>query len=147
MDFVKAEIDIKIKGFLIPETFKEKLTYYFKEQTVLYEVYNDFEYQLSNGVWIKIEKGFIHDFKSVPPVFQSFKRSVTKQYIAHVVHDWMYKTDYLRDELGDKLAKEFADNEMRIIANKYSDESEKWHNDFDYYMVDWFGKSTFKRRN
>ena len=146
MYFVKAEIDVRIKGFLVPETFKEKLTYYFKEQTVLYEVYNDFTIQLSNGSWITIKKGFVHDLKSVPPFLQSFKRSATKQMIAHIVHDWMYKTDYLRDELGDELAKEFADNEMRIIANKFSDESEEWHNDFDYNMVKWFGNSTFKRR-
>lgn len=146
MDFVKAEIDVRIKGFLVPETFKEKLTYYFKEQTVLYEVYNDFEITLSNGNRIKIKKGFVHDLKSVPPFLQSFKRSATKQMIAHIVHDWLYKTDYLRDELGDELAKEFADNEMRIIANKFSDESEKWNNDFDYFMVKWFGNSTFKRR-
>lgn len=147
MDFVKAEIQVKIKGFFIPETFREKLTYYFKEQTVLYEVLNDFTIQLSNGEFITIKKGFETDLKSVPSFLHSFKSSATKEMVAHIVHDWIYKTDYLRDELGDKKGKEFADNEMKLIANKVSDNSEKWKNHFDYLAVKLFGKSTYKRRN
>ena len=146
MDFVKAEIDIKIKGFLIAETFKEKLTYYFKEQTVLYEVINDFEAQLSNGDLIVIKRGFITDLCSVPPFLHSFFSNSQETLKAYIVHDWLYQKDYKRNELGDKKGQQFADKEMLYLANKISPQLKR-SNKIRYLAVKWFGKSTYKRRN
>jgi len=146
MYFVKAEIDVRIKGFLVPETFKEKLTYYFKEQTVLYEVYNDFEVQLSNGDLIVIKRGFVTDLCSVPPFLHSFFSNSQITLKAYIVHDWIYKTDYKRDELGDKKGQQFADKEMLYLANKIEPKLKR-SNYIRYLAVKLFGKSTYKRRD
>ena len=146
MDFVKAEIDVKIKGFLVPETFKEKLTYYFKEQKVIYEVINSFDVTLSNKETITITKGFITDLCSVPPFLHSFFSNSQRTMKAYVVHDWIYKTDYLRDKLGDELGQKFADDNMLFIANQI-EPNLKFSNKIRYLAVKLFGKSTYKRRN
>ena len=146
MDFVKAEIDVKIKGFLVPETFKEKLTYYFKEQKVLYEVYNDFEVQLSDGNLIVIKRGFVTDLCSVPPFLHSFFSNSQRTLKAYIVHDWLYKNDYKRNELGDKKGQQFADKEMLYLANQI-EPNLKFSNKIRYLAVKLFGKSTYKRRN
>ena len=146
MDFVKTEIDVKIKGFLVPETFKEKLTYYFKEQKVLYEVYNSFDVKLSDGSIVTIPKGFITDLCSVPPFLHSFFSNSQRTLKAYVVHDWLYKNDYKRNELGDKKGQQFADKEMLYLANQI-EPNLKFSNKIRYLAVKLFGKSTYKRRN
>lgn len=146
MDFIKAEIDVRIKGFLIPETFKEKLTYYFKEQTVLYEVYDDFEVRLSNEDLIVIERGFVTDLCSVPPFLHSFFSNSQRTLKAYIVHDWIYQSDYKRNELGDKKGQQFADKEMLYLANQIEPKLKK-SNYIRYLAVRLFGKSTYKRRN
>ena len=146
MDFVKAEIDVKIKGFLVPETFKEKLTYYFKEQKVLYEVYKNFEVQLSDGDLIVIKRGFVTDLCSVPPFLHSFFSNSQRTLKAYIVHDWLYKNDYKRNELGDKKGQQFADKEMLYLANQIEPKLKK-SNYIRYLAVKLFGKSTYKRRN
>ena len=146
MDFVKAEIDVKIKGFLVPETFKEKLTYYFKEQKVFYEVYNDFNVKLSDGSIVTIPKGFITDLCSVPPFLHSFFSNSQRTLKAYIVHDWLYKNDYKRNELGDKKGQQFADKEMLYLANQI-EPNLKFSNKIRYLAVKLFGKSTYKRRN
>ena len=146
MDFVKAEIDVKIKGFLVPETFKEKLTYYFKEQKVLYEVCNDFNVKLSDGNLIVIKRGFVTDLCSVPPFLHSFFSNSQRTLKAYIVHDWLYKNDYKRNELGDKKGQQFADKEMLYLANQI-EPNLKFSNKIRYLAVKLFGKSTYKRRN
>ena len=146
MDFVKAEIDVRIKGFLVPETFKEKLTYYFKEQKVLYEVYNSFDVKLSDGSIVTIPKGFITDLCSVPPFLHSFFSNSQRTLKAYIVHDWLYKNDYKRNELGDKKGQQFADKEMLYLANQI-EPNLKFSNKIRYLAVKLFGKSTYKRRN
>jgi hypothetical protein len=146
MNFIKAEIDVKIKGFIVPEGIKEKLLYYFKEQKVIYEVITDFEVQLSNGDLIVIKRGFETDLCSVPPFLHSFLSNSQRTMKAYIVHDWIYKTDYKRDELGDKKGKAFADKEMLYIANQIEPKLKK-SNYIRYLAVKLFGKSTYKRRN
>jgi len=101
---------------------------------------------LSNGDIIVIPKGFQTDFSSVP----EFTWSITKPFgdflLAPIVHDWMYRTQYRKEELGTYGARLFADKEMLSISKLTN--TKKWHNKLDnnvrYFGVRLFGWYTYK---
>ena len=145
MDFVEIDIDIRIKGVWKPQTIREKLKYFFSEQRVVYQIGKTFSVQLSNGEVVTIEKGFETDLRSVPPFLHSVMSNCPSNVKAYVLHDWMYKTDYKRDELGDRKAKQLADYEMLYLANELDSDLKK-QNELSHFMVDKFGNKIFKRR-
>jgi len=145
MKVVQIDIDIRVKAVIIPETFKEKLKYFFWEQKVIYEVLNNFDVKLSTGETITIKKGFEMDLRTVPPFLHSFMSNCPPNVKAYILHDWLYKKDYFREELGDEKAKEKCDYEMLYLANQLNSDLEN-QNELSHFIVDKFGNKIFKRR-
>ena len=145
MKIVQIDIEVKVKAVIIPETFKEKLKFFFWEQKVIYEVLKDFDIELRTKEIITIEKGFTTDLCSVPPFLHSLFSNCPDNVKAYILHDYLYKKDWKRNELGDKKAKEMADKEMLYMANKLN-RNIKINNKSRFLAVKWFGKGVFKRR-
>ena len=96
-----------------------------------------------DGEQIVIPKGFRTDLASVPRVFHSVINTYGDFIIAAIIHDWLYKTDYKRDLLGDYQGRLMADREMRIWSDKYN--SSTFENVSMYWGVRMFGSSIYKR--
>lgn len=145
MEFVKFDFEIVLNGVFVPKTFLEKLKYYFWEQKVQYKVVKDFNIELSTKEVITIKEGFTTDLCSVPPFLHSFLSNCPDTVKAYVLHDYLYKKDWKRNELGDKKAKKMADKEMLYLANKLN-RNIKTNNTIRYLAVRLFGKGVFKRK-
>lgn len=109
-----------------------------------YRITKEVRYILSNGKEYIIEKGFRLDGTSVPVLFRSLMPRINNKIIGSTLHDHMYINDYLRNELGDKEARKFADKEMLLFWNKY-DPKNKIENKIMYFLVRTFGKRTFNK--
>ena len=96
---------------------------------------------LSNGEHITIPEGMVFDARSTPWYLRWLLPSVNPALLAYIIHDYLYKVDYKRQELGVKKAKEFADNEMIIWSNKLY--KNKFSNYLCYYAVKIFGKKVY----
>jgi len=109
-----------------------------------YRITKEVRYILSNGKEYIIEKGFRLDGTSVPVLLRSLMPRINNKIIGSTLHDHMYINDYLRNELGDKKARKFADKEMLLFWNKY-DSKKKIENKIMYFLVRTFGKRTFNK--
>ncbi len=109
-----------------------------------YRITKEVRYILSNGKEYIIEKGFRLDGTSVPVLLRSLMPRINNKIIGSTLHDHMYINDYLRNELGDKKARKFADKEMLLFWNKY-DSKKKIENKIMYFLVRTFGKKTFNK--
>ncbi|UCG66351.1 MAG: DUF1353 domain-containing protein [Deltaproteobacteria bacterium] len=141
----EINIDLRLLAELQPETFFEHLKYFFFELKTEWETLQDLEYTLADGTKIVIEKGFKCDLCSIPPFLQSFISSHSSTVKAYILHDWMYKNDYLMDELGVYKARLLADNEMLRHANMI-DPDKKRTNKLLYRGVRTFGEGVYERK-
>lgn len=113
----------------------------------MWEVAEDLHITLSEknygGVKIVIPKGFKTDLASVPRVFNSIINTYGDFMVAALIHDWIYKTDYKRDEFGDYKGRLLADREMLLWSSKYN--SNKTENKAMFWGVRAFGAKIYKR--
>ena len=82
----------------------------------------DFTYQLSDGTFITIPKGFKTDLSSVPQLFWWASPPYGDFLIAALVHDYLYVE-------MDSRGRKFADKEMLIISQKFNNKN--WFNRTD----------------
>ena len=141
-----SEFDVKysLKYRKRPKNFGDRLRFLFVESDKVYELDEPILYELSDGNLIFIPIGFETDLRSVPPIFAWLVSPAPCNLFAYIVHDFLYKTDYRRIELGDKKAKEFADKEMLLIAKKIKKRPD---NKISYLAVKYFGNKVFKKWN
>ncbi len=108
----------------------------------------DIALHLSSGKTVIIPRGFLFDGASVPRVFWWFIPRLDDRILAVLGHDFLYYSDYLRDEVSDKKAKEFIDKEFLIWMNVQMDSFlSKCVNLTAYLCVKFFGWKIFKRTN
>lgn len=106
----------------------------------------DVALRLSNGDTIIIPRGFKFDGASVPRIFWWFIPRLDDRILAVLGHDYLYYSDYLRDKLSDKEAKEFIDDEFLIWMDIQMDSwLSKCVNFTAYLAVKYFGWRIFKR--
>lgn len=137
-------VSLKLKNEIVPETFFEKLLYFFLEQRFEWETLEDIHYVLKDGSELIIEKGFVCDLCSIPTFLHSFISPYGTTVKAYILHDFIYQKDYKREELGDKEGRLFADEEMLYQANLLDIEKQKL-NRFLFKGVRLFGRKVFKR--
>lgn len=137
-----------------PEEFKSiKLKYLTGRRTLKQQYDNSWEVNenlsvtLSNGEIIVIPKGFTTDFSSVPEFLWGLLKPFGDFILAPIVHDYLYRSDYMAKELGLYKARLFADKEMLYISNITN--SNKWHNRLDnklrFWLVRLLGARQFKK--
>jgi hypothetical protein len=101
---------------------------------------------LPNGKLVTLPKGFQTDFSSVPEFLWGILKPFGDFLIAPLVHDWMYRTEYRKEELGTYGARLYADRVMFRISKDTN--SAKWHNKLDnyarYFGVRAFGWYTYR---
>lgn len=100
---------------------------------------------LSNGDNIRIEKGFQFDGSSSPRFLWWAFPSYGDFFLAALIHDYCYITDYNSDIWGYKKARKFADKEMLLWSNAINDKSffKLIDNRLRYVAVRLFGKRVF----
>ena len=105
--------------------------------------------KLSNGYVVTIPKDFSFDGSSTPKLLEWLFPRYGAFIFAALIHDWLYVTDYLRDDIGMRDAQLFADKEMLTWSLKMNNKSifNNIDNYIRYYTVRLFGKSVYKRRN
>lgn len=96
------------------------LKYVFGGGEMCWEISESITYVLTNGETIIVPKGFRTDLASVPKLFRSVINTYGDFLHGVIVHDWIYKTDYKRAELGDYKGRLFADREFLFLANKFN---------------------------
>lgn len=105
----------------------------------------DIEVMLSNNKWITIPRGMRTDLSSVPQALWSILPPYGPFLLAALIHDYLYIFDYMREELGDREARLFADKEMLLWSNKLN---KNWIDNYiRYYGVRLLGWMIFKRWN
>ena len=104
----------------------------------LWRLYEPFEYHV--GTYpsthiIKVPKGFITDFASVPRVFWSIIGSVDKHGKAAVIHDYLYGMNYMDD-------RKFCDDVFKEAMGVLKVDS--WKIDVMYKAVRVFSNSVWE---
>lgn len=99
---------------------------------------------LTDGYELTLPKGMETDLSSVPRFLWGVLPPFGDFLIATLVHDYLYKFDYRRAELGDREARKFADKEMLILSNYYNP-NHKLDNYIRYIGVRLFGAKVYKR--
>lgn len=103
--------------------------------------------RLSNDAVIVIPKDFEFDCSSSPrslwwafPPYGDFL-------FAAMLHDWMYQTRYMADDVGNDFARKFADKEMRTWSVLLNDRTigKQLDNYLRYYAVRMFGKKIYNK--
>ena len=108
----------------------------------------DIALHLSTRETIIIPRGYRFDGASVPRGFWWFIPRLDDRILAVLLHDYLYWSDYGRDEMGDAKAKMFIDKEFLLWMNvQLGDTLNKIKNYTAYYSVKLFGWKIFKRRN
>lgn len=104
---------------------------------VTWELYEDFIYitniELPWGFIIKIPKGFITDFASIPKIFWPLLPRWHKYGPAAIVHDYLYHTKSIDRKTADLIFKEA----MKVLGVR------KWRYTVIYYAVRWFAGHKF----
>lgn len=104
-------------------------------------------FRLSNGTYYTVEKGYRFDGATSPRLLWSFVPKISNAIVGITLHDHMYENDFLRDQLGDKKAKEFIDMEMKLWADKFAfSPADIKTSERMYWAVKYFGWKIFKRR-
>ena len=141
----EINLPLNLVAYFEPEGVLENLKYFFFELRNEWELLEDIEYTLKDGSKVTVPKGFTCDLCSIPPFLQPLFSKTSSTVKAYILHDWMYKTDYLRDEIGEEKARKLADDEMLRHANMI-DPEKKRTNKFLYKGVRTFGKNIYARR-
>jgi hypothetical protein len=102
---------------------------------------------LSTGDTIVVPSGFRTDLSSIPEFMWGLMKPYGDFILAPIVHDCMYRTNYKADELGEKAARKFADDEMYWISSQVN--KKHWYNRLDNWLR-WkgcriFGAKTYKK--
>jgi len=124
--------------------YRVPLTYLVDGGSKCWEVSEPITYVLTNGETIVIPKGFKTDLASVPKIFNSIINTFGDFIHGALVHDWIYVTDYKRDELGDYKGRLFADKEFLFWSKRFDSDQTKIYS--MYYGIRLFGGKVFKRR-
>jgi len=139
------DLNLKLVSYFEPEGVFETLKYFFFELRNEWKLLEDIYYTLRDGSKVTVPKGFTCDLCSIPPFLQPLFSKTSSTVKAYILHDWMYKEDYMRDELGDEEARLLADDEMLYHANLIDPEKERT-NKILYKGVRLFGKGVYERR-
>ena len=107
---------------------------YIVDDDECWELTEDIEGTLSNGVSFKIPKGFRTDGSSSPRWLWSLFPPIGKFFLAAIVHDYLYFTGL--------TPKVDADLEMLRISNKLNDN--KLDNFLRFIAVLLFGRKSYK---
>ena len=86
--------------------FTEKLIVSLKKDGTHWELEAPFEYYteiFDKKVYIKVPKGFLTDFASIPKIFHSFISDKDKYNKASVIHDYLYYTAIFDRKTADKI--------------------------------------------
>jgi len=112
-----------------------------------FQVTRDIYIKLSNDHVICIESGFTFDGSSVPWHLRWFMNKYGPFLFASLIHDWLYKKDYLRNVVGLRSARKFADKEMFIWSTAIHNKTifSKIDNYLRYLAVRLFGKKIYKK--
>lgn len=110
-----------------------------------WELYEPFEETLSDGSTILIPAGYVTDFASVPMLLWSIFPPIGKYNRAALVHDYLYDLQYKQKELGEKVARKFADDQFLFLANKINP-NDAFRHYIMYLIIRCFGK-TYWRMN
>lgn len=119
------------------------LVYLPKVKGDCWEIAEDMDIVLSNGVHIIIPAGMTFDGRSTPWLLKWALPPINPCLLAYIIHDYLYKYDYMRVGLGDKKAKEFADNEMLIWEKKLGERAAE--SETCYWAVKLFGWKVFRK--
>lgn len=102
-----------------------------------FELLSDYSYIVKNRE-IKVPKGFITDFASVPRIFNIFILPYGKHSSASLIHDWLYSQDCtlkMKRKEADKIFLEIMKEEGVNIFKR----------NLMYYAVKVFGWRYYKR--
>jgi hypothetical protein len=110
-----------------------------------WRVLDKLEIVLSNDKVITINKGFEFDGSSTPRGLWWIFPSYGNFFLAALIHDYMYKNEYLRDEIGISPARLLADKEMLLWSKALNSQTwgKKLDNNIRYAAVRLFGKSVY----
>lgn len=101
-------------------------------------------YILTDGREYTVPKGFRLDGTSSPRFLWPYIPRLDDRIVGSTLHDHMYMNDFMRREWGDRLSKEFADENMTAFHN-LTLSNEKNKNKVMNFAVKWFGWGIFKR--
>jgi hypothetical protein len=111
-----------------------------------FRLLNNLSVTLSNDAIIIIPKDFEFDGSSAPRFLWWLFPSYGDFFFAALIHDFMYQTKYLADELGEEYAQKLADKEMLLWSNRINKKNigKTLDNYCRYYAVRLFGKKVYK---
>ena len=112
-----------------------------------FRLLNNLAVTLSNDATVVIPKDFEFDGSSSPRFLWWLFPSYGDFFFAALIHDWLYQTKYMSNELGDKFAQELADKEMLLWSNRINKRNlgKTLDNYARYYAVRLFGKKVYKK--
>jgi hypothetical protein len=102
-------------------------------------------FNLMTGEVVTVPAGMVTDLSSVPRFLWGAFPPYNDALGAYILHDWMYITDYRQDELGDRLGRKMADNEMLRQAQLLNPQGwlDNW---LRWLAVRMFGWYLYRRR-
>ncbi len=134
-----------MKVVVLEEKFLDNVPVCIKRGTKKrYVLLSDIEIVLTSSDVIVIHKGFQFDGRSTPLLLTPFMPSVSDAFLAYLLHDWLYATDYMYNKYGYKISKLFADQQMLNLAGQL--ESRNYDNKISFWAVRIFGGSVYKKR-
>ncbi len=141
-DLILINLNLKLVGKKKSKHIFQRLLRFFTSNPYIWETLEDVEFEVDGEKYI-IPKGFRCDLASVPQFLQNLLPTYPPSLKAYIVHDWVYITEFKREELGDYKARKLCDDIMLKIAN------ELWGNKLDNYLryfgVRVFGWIVYKR--
>jgi hypothetical protein len=137
-NIVLIDVDLKLYGKREPRNLIERIRFFFGINSYIWMTLKDIEYNI-DGVKVIVPKGFKMDLASIPMFLQGIFSSHPPSLKAYILHDYIYVHNIMREEMGDKENRLWADKLMLSMAN------ELWDNKIDnyirYYGVRLFGKN------
>ncbi|GAG87218.1 unnamed protein product [marine sediment metagenome] len=108
---------------------------------------NTISIRLSSGGMIIIPAGFEFDGSSSPRFLWWLFPSYGDFFFAALIHDYLYHTQYMAEDIGMGHAQKFADEEMLNWSNILNKKTigKKVDNYFRFYAVRLFGKKVFRK--
>ena len=113
----------------------------YKPSTGFWYTKENIEVVLSDGETLTIPSGFKTDLSSSPRFLWWAFPPYGPFLIAAIIHDYLYVTDYKRQELGTSKAKRFADKQMLLFSNLVN--KNKFDNLMRYWAVYLFGRKVY----
>ena len=108
-----------------------------------WEVYRPIIDNLSDGTAIVIPAGYVTDFASVPPLLWSLFPPIGKYNRAALIHDYLYDCQFRQKQLGERIARKFADEQFLHFANLVNPKGRIKHF-IMYKMIRLFGRKAWR---